>query len=85
MLLKFSEDFEMVNKAIEMHNDILYKKLSTLPEHLKNEFLDYLDIFIKQHTPQEIKIHPKAGCMKGMFAMSDDFNEPLECFNEYMQ
>ena len=31
------------------------------------------------------KKHPYAGCMKGIFTnMSDDFNEPLEDFKEYM-
>jgi len=31
------------------------------------------------------KKHPYAGCMKGTFTyMSDDFNEPLEEFKEYM-
>jgi len=29
--------------------------------------------------------HPYAGCMKGVFTyMSDDFNEPLDEFKEYM-
>ena len=27
---------------------------------------------------------PKLGCMKGQIWMSDDFNEPLEDFKEYM-
>jgi len=27
---------------------------------------------------------PKLGCMKGKIWMSDDFNEPLEDFKEYM-
>jgi hypothetical protein len=32
-----------------------------------------------------VKKHPQAGCMKGVFTyMSDDFNEPLEDFKEYM-
>jgi len=32
-----------------------------------------------------IKKHPHAGCLKGIFTyMSDDFNEPLEDFKEYM-
>jgi hypothetical protein len=31
------------------------------------------------------KRHPYAGCMKGVFTcMSDDFNEPLDDFKEYM-
>jgi hypothetical protein len=36
----------------------------------------------KRFTPS--KSTPKAGCMKGTFTwMSNDFNEPLEVFNEY--
>lgn len=39
---------------------------------------------IGEQNNQEKK-HPKAGCMKGVFTyMSDDFNEPLEDFKEYM-
>jgi hypothetical protein len=34
-------------------------------------------------TIQKHKILPKAGCMKGTFAIQPDFNEPLEDFEEY--
>jgi len=34
---------------------------------------------------EEKRKHPSFGCMKGMLKyMSDDFNEPLEEFKEYM-
>jgi hypothetical protein len=64
-------------------DDVLYKKLSNLPPNMKNELLEYMEFLIYRINIKESRKHPKAGCMKGMFAMSDDFNEPLECFNEY--
>jgi hypothetical protein len=67
-----------------MNDDVLLKKISKLPYNLKNEVLDYMEFLINKHIPQESKKHPKAGCMKGMFVMSDDFNEPIETFKEYM-
>ena len=33
---------------------------------------------------EPLKKTPKLGCMKGKIWMSDDFNEPLEDFKEYM-
>ncbi|OFY63023.1 MAG: hypothetical protein A3H98_10700 [Bacteroidetes bacterium RIFCSPLOWO2_02_FULL_36_8] len=51
--------------------------------------LDHAITLIKQeiskHRKAEKKTHPKAGCMKGTFKMSADFNAPLGDFNEYMQ
>jgi hypothetical protein len=66
-------------------NDVaLFSKISTLPFPIKNELLDYMEFLINRHIPKQVKIHPKAGCMKGMFIMSEDFNAPLDCFKEYM-
>lgn len=58
-----------------------------LPNHLKTEISDYLDFLISKKTQNKnsgLK-HPKAGCMKGTFKMSTDFDEPLEDFKEYME
>ncbi|MBM2816838.1 MAG: hypothetical protein HW421_3600 [Ignavibacteria bacterium] len=67
-----------------MNDDALATRISTLPNPLKNELLDYMEFLIHKHSPKEAKIHPKAGCMKGTFIMGDDFNAPLDCFKEYM-
>jgi prevent-host-death family protein len=40
---------------------------------------------VKISPLQEKKFHRKAGSAKGMIKMSDDFNEPLEEFKEYME
>jgi len=66
-----------------MTNTSLYTKISTLPQPIQNEIIDYMEFLIQKHKNKNAKIHPKAGCMKGIFKMSADFNEPLEDFKEY--
>ena len=68
-----------------MQDDVLYNRFISLPHNLKNELLDYMEFLIFKQKPLEVKNHPKAGCMKGMFVMMDDFDEPLDEFKEYMQ
>jgi prevent-host-death family protein len=40
---------------------------------------------VKISALQEKKFHRKAGSAIGMIKMSNDFNEPLEEFKEYME
>ena len=68
----------------KMTNTALISKISTLPNSLKKELLDYMEFLIKKHHATKSKKHPKAGCMKGTFKMSEDFNAPLDDFKEYM-
>lgn len=60
----------------------LISKLSNLPLHLKVEVMDYIEFLEKKYKSS--KLHLKAGCMKGTFKMSADFDEPLEDFKDYM-
>ena len=61
-------------------------KLSTLSPLIQKEVSDYIEFLIqKQQAPEKQRIHPKAGCMKGVFHMASDFNTDLEDFKEYMQ
>ena len=63
----------------------LYTRISTLPLSIQKEMVDYMEFLIKKHKFHGTKIHPKAGCMKGLFKMSPDFNEQLDDFKEYME
>lgn len=68
-----------------MDNLLLYSKLASLPENLKNQVEDFID-FLKS---KDKNIKPKAnkakfGSGKGMFVLMPDFDEPLEDFNDYM-
>ena len=68
-----------------MTNTSLYTTISALPQPIQKEIIDYMEFLNQKHEHQSIKIHPKAGCMKGVFKMSPDFNEPLDDFKEYME
>ena len=69
-----------------MTNTALYTKLSTLSPLIQKEVSDYIEFLIqKQQAPEKQRVHPKAGCMKGVFLMASDFNTDLEDFKEYMQ
>lgn len=65
-----------------MSDLVLFSKLSTLPQNLKIEVMDYIEFLEKKYKAS--KLHPKAGCMKGTFKMADDFDAPLDDFKEYM-
>ncbi|MET3125112.1 hypothetical protein ABID42_000200 [Arcicella rosea] len=61
----------------------LLSKLSSLPQSLKIEVMDYIEFLEKKY--ESSKTHPKAGCMQGTFKMEDDFDEPLDDFKEYTE
>lgn len=64
----------------------LYKEIESLPEELKKQVSDFVE-FLKQKTKRSsVKTKTrKAGIAKGYFGkMSDDFDEPLEEFKDYM-
>jgi hypothetical protein len=65
-----------------MSDSLLFSKLSSLPQNLKVEVIDYIEFLEKKYNTA--KKHPKAGCMKGTFKMANDFDEPLDDFKEYM-
>ena len=55
----------------------LYIKLSTLPHALQAEIKDYMEFLISRRLQKKSGYykHPKAGCMRGTFKMSSDFDE----------
>ena len=72
-----------------------YSKIELLPDHLKQQVLDYIDFLLsrevkRQQPPQQPSTPPsppfKAGFggAKGMIKLSPDWNEPLEDFQEYL-
>lgn len=52
---------------------------------MKGEVLDFIDFLVQKYrlSQSEKKIIPTYGSLKGTFKMSDDFDEPLDEFNEY--
>jgi hypothetical protein len=71
-----------------MTDQQIYSKLFSLSsKQLKQDLLNYLDYLLAKQFSQQIeatKKIPKFGCAKGKFRMADDFDAPIDHFNEYM-
>lgn len=60
-------------------------KVSQLPPNLQEEVADFVDFLIDKHDIKNLQRRKlKFGMMKGTFMMSQDFEEPLEDFKDYM-
>ena len=63
--------------------------LQKLPDSLQREVLHYTQFLLETHNKTTSSLHKKrqAGFLKGTFALplAEDFNEPLEDFQEYME
>lgn len=62
----------------------LYTKISVLPNDLKSEVNDFVDFLINKRKKSIKNKGPKFGCAKGKIYISQDFDEPLDDFKEYM-
>ena len=64
----------------------LLKKVSELPDSLKEEVDNFIDFLLQKRAETELPKKPlKFGMMKDTFIMvSDDFDEPLDDFKDYM-
>ena len=67
-----------------METPVLEQKVKQLPIEIRKEVLDYVDFLLYKyriHKPAK----PRSGCMKGTVTwISEDFNEPLDDFKDYM-
>jgi len=64
---------------------ILEHKVKKLPFEARQEVSDYLDFLLYKYHDRKLEVKPYAGCMKGTVTwISDDFNEPLDDFKDYM-
>ncbi len=69
-------------------NDQLSSEIASLPDSLQEE-VEHFVAFLKTRVqppqpPQPPLAKRQFGAAKGFFKMSDDFEEPLEDFKEYM-
>ena len=68
-----------------MDNLVLYNKLASVPDNLKNQVGDFIDFLTSKNRKEKTNLgKPKFGSGKGMFIIKPNFNEPLEDFKEYM-
>ncbi|NEN24514.1 DUF2281 domain-containing protein [Cryomorpha ignava] len=64
----------------------LYAKLAELPSSLKAEVSDFID-YLKFRSKKKDKQNSKriAGKAKGLIAMKDNFDDPIEGFDPYLK
>lgn len=70
-----------------LHENILLN-LEKLPIYYQQEVLDFSDFLlskVKQSENSDKEFRGGFGLRKGEYIMSDDFDEPLDDFKEYMQ
>ena len=62
----------------------LYSRITALPEDLQKQVADFVE-FLETKTASKVENKKrKFGYAKNFFQMSDDFDEPLDDFKEYM-
>ena len=72
-----------------MFSPQLIETLNKLPPRLQTEILHYAEYLAAKYSPvSQTKAGPniyrRAGTMKGMFIMAEDFDAPLEDLKDYM-
>ncbi len=72
------------NKVI-VEDDVIYSTIAKLPDDMKKEVNDFAEFLLQKAALAKRKPKPEFGSGKGLFGkMSDDFDEPLEDFKDYM-
>jgi hypothetical protein len=66
-----------------MTNIQLYTQISSLPDSLKKEVMDFVEFLKSKHKSKTTIKERKFGCAKGLLKIHSDFDEPLEDFKEY--
>jgi len=70
-----------------------YIQLDSLPEEVRTKVIAFIDSLMEQwgrkqkkdpRSKEPVKKRRIAGLMKGQIHISDDFDEPLDEFKEYM-
>ena len=62
----------------------LYTQLSSLSNELQKKVAEYISFLKYQSQKSSKKKGRIAGLAKGMISMKDDFDDPIEDFQDYM-
>jgi hypothetical protein len=68
-----------------MKSSTLLTKIECLPDHLKEDASQYIDFLLSKKKKIKSNKSRKAGFLKGKIEMSNDFDDPLDDFEEYMK
>jgi len=63
----------------------LQNQINSLPENLRKEVEYFVQSLIQKSNTKKILKKDLSGILKGKIKMSDDFDESLEDFKEYME
>ncbi len=63
----------------------LVSKIESLPIQFKKEAEKFVESLLEKAQRESKEKQPLFGCAKGEFKISDDFNDPLDDFNDYMK
>ena len=72
----------MLNKMTDLQ---LYTKLSSLPSNLKSEVSDFIDFLAYKSQNKNTSKKRISGKAKGLIEIKDNFDDPIEGFNEYLK
>ncbi len=67
-----------------MNFAILQNKINSLSPLMIRELNEYVDSLLKKNDDKSEIKDREFGCCKGMFVISDGFDEPLDDFKDYM-
>ncbi|SDD17832.1 type II toxin-antitoxin system VapB family antitoxin [Pedobacter soli] len=62
----------------------LYTKLADLPIELKKRVSDYIDSLMAKQQQKSDKQKRTAGLAKGLVSMKDNFDDPVDGFEDYL-
>jgi hypothetical protein len=64
----------------------LYTKISSLPDYLKSEVVDFIDFLHLKRKKEKIRITKDRvfGYAKGKITLKPGFDDPINDFKEYM-
>jgi hypothetical protein len=77
-------DFKFYLLNEDMDNVSLYSKIISLPENLKKEVQEFVEL-LQTRTKKNSRKKPRDfGSLKGKIKMIEDFDAPIDDFKEYM-
>jgi hypothetical protein len=86
LFFKRNHIFAMMNQIITAMDTLvtLHDKVEALPLNLRKEVMLFIDFLIEKSGKNAQKTQRTFGSAKGKIHISEDFDEPLEDFKEYM-
>ncbi len=67
-----------------MQTNQLYTKIASLPMHLQQEVIDFIEFLEQKRKQSKHNKERKYGYAKDAIKLHDDFDDPIEDFKEYM-